>query len=155
VPRSIAIALVVLVALAIPVAASPIYGAGTYSLSGTLDNQSIIGTINWSGSKVLGYTVDFAGQTFTCSSKSGACSLFLKTIKITGGSETLAGLFTPGDSLFSLTVKQRHNDPTYLDKLSWCRVAVPEESSLAQSACLLGLFALTIPWAGRLKRQRA
>lgn len=151
-----AISIPVLLVAALPAAASPIYSAGTYSFSGTLDNQSFGGTIVWNGSKVTGYTVNFDGQTFTCSSKGGTCSVFDKTIKITGGTETLAGLFTPGSSPFTLTIKEKHSDPVYGTKVSWSSwVAAPEESSLVQAGCLLALFALAIPWAGRLRYKRA
>ena len=134
-----------------------------YNVSGAFANgQQLTGQVTWNStlSTVTGSVLTLSGSTFNQSCTFG-CGAVLKGFWGTGSLsksyEILVGGLQPNNSLFALTVYTgrgfKGQDFKIFDtRLSWSRVAVPEES-LGADLLVSAAFALMLPF-GPLNRFR-
>jgi hypothetical protein len=112
-----------------------------YNVLGTFSNgQQLSGQITWNSASnaVTSSTLSLSSSTFNaaCSSPSGGCGAvfagFWGAGALAKSYEVLLGAFLPSKSLFTLTVAGNVGIRIMATNVSWARVAVPEESILAE-----------------------
>jgi hypothetical protein len=117
-----------------------------YNVLGTFSNgQQLSGQITWNSASnsVTSSTLSLSSSTFSaaCSSPSRGCGAvfagFWGAGALAKSYEVLLGAFLPHSSLFALTVAGNGGIRIMATNVSWARVAVPEESILAELLILL------------------
>src|SRR6266550_3755710 len=117
-----------------------------YNVFGTFSNgQQLSGQITWNdaSNSVTDSNLSLSSSTFraTCSSAAGGCGAVFAGFRGAGALsksyEILLGAFLPKSSLFALTVTGGESIQIMATNVSWARVAVPEESIIAELLIVL------------------
>jgi len=133
-----------------------------YNVFGTFSNgQQLSGQITWNtaSSSVTNSTLSLSNSTFhaACSSSVGGCGAvfagFWGAGTLSKSYEVLAGAFLPNSSLFALTVTGSESIRIMATKVSWARVAVPEEPVIAELLIVLMGFGWLVK-SGALSQSR-